>query len=193
MKKWTRFITSLALFGLLFTNGIGISSAGDIVRNEEIPVYSSVEEWQLSEDTAPIVRVYNKNARYQGGYAEYHYVKTLYSNDTRVGYHPDFDTWIYSDGYYFSSSKKSTFKPSFSVSWGSVVSVSISVAKSQDSGGFFRTADGSRRSRPWVRADIQTKVYDMYLYNEFGKLTDIYEEIHKVSTSSDIQIFIDYK
>lgn len=202
MKRLIRVSRVLALCTLLsFFSSTLVNASGldnKIVQNvsvqttqNEVPVYSSIEEWEQSGDTSDVVRIQNHNARYQGGYAEYKYVDTKYSYNTRVGYHPDFKNWIYADGYYFSSSRKVSFSPSVSVSWGSTVSVGVSVAKSASSG-FFRSANGSRKSRPWVRADITTKRYDMYLYDEFGRLDGIYRKAHNVSTSSNVQIFIDH-
>lgn len=202
MKKGVKTSVTLSLCGLLLCNNVALVNANESedktiqnistqITQDGIPVYSSVEEWEASGDTSDIVRVQNKNARYVGGYAEYRYVDTKYSYNTRVGYHPDFKEWKYSDGYYFSSTSKTTFSPSVSLTWGPKLSVGVSVAKGGTSG-FIRKADGSRKSRPWVRADITTKRYDMYLYDEFGKLDGIYRLVRNISTSSDVQIFIDY-
>ncbi len=172
-----------------------VNSMNEVLRNEAIPVYDSIEEWEQSGDTSEIVRVKNDSnpyARYLGGYTEYKYVETKKDNDVRVGYHPDFPNWSYWDAYYFSTKSKTSFSPSISLNWG-VASVSLSVASGASSSGTVKYADGSRRSRPWVRADITTKIYDKYIYNDFGQLLTVSKKSHLVSTASDIQIFIDHK
>ena len=202
MKRGVKTSVTLSLCALLLCNNVALINANEsdgetsqnisIQRTQDgIPIYSSVEEWEASGDTSDVVRIQSKNARYTGGYAEYRYVDTKYSNDTRVGYHPDFKEWKYVDAYYFSSTNKTTFSPSVSLTWGPKLSVGVSVAKSGSSG-FIKNANGSRKSRPWVRADITTKRYDMYLYNEFGKLDGIYRLARNISTSSDVQIFVDH-
>lgn len=44
----------------------------------------------------------------------------------------------------------------------------------------------------WVRADIKTKLYNVYVYDDSGELLYSWKESYKVATSSDVQIFIDY-
>lgn len=174
-------------------------SSQAILDQDEVVVYSSLEEWDASGETPDVVIIQNNatgtgdfNAMYLGGRAEYRYVDTKYSPDTRVGYHPDFPGWNYVDAYWFSSSAKTTYSPSISLTWGARLTVGLSVAKGGGTG-FVRNANGSRRSRPWVRADITTKRYDMYLYDELGRLTNIYRNNRNVSTTKDIQIFVDYQ
>lgn len=203
MKK--QLVSKIVAMGLsvllLSSNMISVSATETNEKNDslhfdqstqvEIPVYSSIEEWEASGDTSERVRIKNNtNARYVGGYAEYKYVDTKRANDARVGYHPDFNNWKYVSGYFFSVNKKVTFTPSLSFEWGKVT-VSVSV-EAGGGNGFYINADLSRRSRPWVRADITTKRYDMYLYDEFGQLEGIYRLAYKQSTVSDIQIMIDH-
>ena len=206
-----KFAVTSSLVGILGSTGgeLANSLIAQASTNEEnvksrsvnevlidaIPVYNSLEEWEKSGDNSELVRVKNTSnpyARYLGGYTEYKLVDTKNDNDERVGYHPDFPNWEYWDGYYFSTKSKTSFSPSVSLTWGTV-SVGISVASGAKSSGTFKKADGSRRSRPWVRADITTKIYDMYIYNEFGQLLTVSKGGHRVSTSSDIQIFIDHR
>ena len=194
VKRKFKFLMLLSIMVLTFFSTTSMVSAAKVNIEDNIPVYASVEEWEASGDESPIVRVKNPYLRYEGGYMEYRYVRTAYSNDTRVGYHPDFDSWRYADGYWFSSSRKTTFTPNVSVSWGDIVSVSVGVDISSPGGsGYFRQADGSRRSRPWVRADITTRIYDSYLYDEFGRVSHIYRENKKISSASDVQIFIEHR
>lgn len=181
---------------LLLILGIALAT---IVPNQvfasdkEIPVYNTIEEWEKSGDTSEIVRINNNSKlRYMGGYSQYKLVETKKNYDIRVGYHPNFPNWGYWDGYYFSTTSKVSFSPSVSLAWG-VVSVGVSVAKSTSSSGTFKKADGTKRSRPWVRADITTKIYDQLVYDDFGKLIATNKRVHKVASSSDIQIFIEHR
>ncbi|MGL5382034.1 MAG: hypothetical protein ACRDCC_00920 [Culicoidibacterales bacterium] len=167
------------------------STTMPVYANETITSYNSIVEWENSGDESEVVRVKNLSNRYLGGYTEYRYVETKRANDIRVGYHPDFPYWNYWDGYYFSTNSKVTFRPSVSLSWGSI-SVGVSVSKSSNSG-TYKKADGSKRSRPWVRADITTKIYDVYVYDESGRLLAVNKNSYKVSTSSDVQVFIDHR
>lgn len=183
----------LFLLTLIFS----INSFNFIYANEyddvSIPIYNSVEEWEKSGDDSNIVRIKNNaNGRYLGGYIDYVYSKERTDNDVRIGYHPDFSDWAYWDGYYFSTSKTTPLSANVSLNWG-IASVSVNVQKSASSSGTFKKADGSRRSRPWVRADVNTKFYDMYVYDDFGKLIQVIDDYHKVIKTSDVNIFIDYK
>lgn len=186
-KKIALLLVLIMCFNLVpnFANASAVTS-------ESIPVYSSIEEWELSEDDSEIVRIQNENNRYLGGYTEHRFVESKKANDIRVGYHPDFPNWQYWDGYLFSTSSKRSFSPSVSVQWG-VVSVGVSVARSTTSSGTYKAANVNKRSRPWVRADITTKFYDVYIYDDRGKLLQVNKKSYKKSTSSDIQIFIDHK
>ncbi|MEG1142956.1 MAG: hypothetical protein RSE41_11050 [Clostridia bacterium] len=177
---------------LILSMGIASTPSFATENNDLIPTYNSIEEWEESGDTYERVRIQNNKNRYLGGYTEYKYVSSKFNDDTRVGYHPDFSGWNYWDGYYFSTSSKTSFSPSISFAWGKV-SVGVSVAKSSKGSGTYKKADGNRRSRPWVRADITTKIYDIYIYDDYGKLLSINREGRKVATSSDVQIFIDHQ
>lgn len=130
--------------------------------------------------------------RYEGGHQEYKNIREFKQYGVRVGYHPDFTEWKYSDGYYFSTSKK-RFTTTFSIGaqYG-YVNASVSVDRAGNNSGYFRAADGSRLSRPYVVADLNIRVYDIYLYDELGRLTNIYRD-HKNVTTENEQIFIDYK
>ena len=206
LKKRIKKSIALALVGITLAtpmmNGVlaienttNDNVGGNLLNTDSIPVYESEEAWDASGDNSEIVLVKNNNnngARYQGGYTKYEYVTTKKANDVRVGYHPDFKTWGYWDGYYFSTRSKTSFSPSISLTWGRV-SVGVSVAAASKSSGTFKKADGSRRSRPWVRADITSKLYNMYIYDDTGKLLSKVNNYPRFSTTSDIQIFIDYK
>lgn len=181
MKKRTFVILSLCIV-FLFATGMASAPKED---GRNLNIITEQESVDSNEEITP---------KYQGGYAEFKYVETKYSYNTRLDYHPDFREWKYADAYYFSSKNRKTFTPSFSVSWGGLVSATVSLdGPAGQETGYIRYADGSRKSRPYVEADVATDIYDMYLYDEFGDLTAIYRASREVSRVSDVQIFIEYE
>lgn len=186
-----KFLIITLSFLLIFS---GVASASSMGKSTDIPVFDSLEQREALGNTSDVFRIrasHNKgeiSPLYEGGYFEYKYVRTVHNNNIRLGYHPSFPNWIYSDGYWFSNSK--TVSMGFNIGYGPF---SVGVAASSASSGFFREADGNRRSRPWVRADVATKIYDMYIYDDQGNLLTISREYYKTSTTSDVQIFIDHR
>lgn len=185
-------------FSFLLTLIFCINSFTFVYANEyeydtsSIAIYNSIEEWESSGDDSNVVRIKNNDkGKYLGGYVDYVYSKTTFDNDVRIGYHPDFSNWAYWDGYYFSTSKTTPLSATVSLNWGRA-SVSVNVQKSSSSNGTFKKADGTRKSRPWVRADITTKFYDMYIYDDYGKLIQVVRDYQKVIKSSDVNIFIEH-
>lgn len=180
----------------------GVASASNMPKSNDVPVFNSIEEREASGDDSDVFRIKPQSKEtstsvqgldsgikpaYQGGYYEYKYVRTAYDYNKNIGYHPSFPNWLYSDGYWFSNS--STVSMSFNIGYGWF---SVGVAASNPSSGFFRDADGKYKSRPYVRADVTTKIYDMYIYDDFGKLISISREYYKTTTTSDVQIFVGY-
>lgn len=208
MKKILKCSIALSMLAILFGSSTLSVKAAEVEDSTEpnsisretnqnhIPVYSSLEEWDASGDDSDRVRI--KNTRnddvslfYLGGYSEYIYTGTKYSWNTRIGYHPDFKNWLYVDAYHFSTQKR-PWSASVNLNWGSVLSVGVSVSKGNGSG-FEIKADSWRKSRPWVRADVKTRRYDMELYDEFGRFVKRYRNARTKSTTSDVQIFVDYR
>lgn len=189
-KKLLSAILSLAIIMVFVPSTKAVSS---VENTDKIPTYSSVEEWQASGDTSERVRIKkdNNGARWADDYVEYVYVRSVVDKNVRVGYHPQHTDWRYVSGYYFSVTSNITFSASVALSHGPVT-VSLSVAKSGGTG-FYINADSSRESRPWVRADFTTKIYDMYVYDEFGVCQLYYKEAHKETTASNTEIFVDYR
>lgn len=176
------FIFSISSFNYVYAKEYNDTS---------IPVYNSIKEWENSGNNSNVIRIKNNDKnRYLGGYTDYVYTRTIFNDDVRIGYHPDFPNWAYWDGYYFSTSKTTTLSASVSLSWG-IASASVNVQKSS-SNGTFKKADGTRKSRPWVRADLTTKLFDVYIYDEFDNLIQVIRDGYKNTTSSDVNIFIDY-
>ncbi|MGL5972297.1 MAG: hypothetical protein ACRCZK_00970 [Oscillospiraceae bacterium] len=191
MKKFLIIALTLAMsFTLLYTPSLAL--ANEKIYNSNMAVYQSLEEWETSENTdSGIIRIQNNKSRYQGGYIEYVKSGTRFNNNVRVGYHPSFNSFNYWDGYYFSNKKSNEkFNVSLSASIG-LVSVNVLVKKRGNSG-TFKKANGNRRSRPWVRADITTNLYDINYYNEYGRLTNVIKNGYKTTKTSDVQIFIGY-
>lgn len=186
MKKIFTWCIAISLL-LSTATPIFASKSTDLV-----PVYSSLEEWEASGATSTRVRIQNNTYRTDGGYSEYVFKSSHFYNDQRIGYHPDFSGWDYWSGYYFSTSKTVSLSVGLSLTLG-YVTVGISVAASGGNSGTFKLADDTRRSRPWVRADLDVKVYDIYYYDDFGELFFVSTGGFKKITPSDVQIFIEYK
>ncbi len=188
MKKLTMIFLAitLCLSGLMSVSAMSYSN--------DTPVFNSLSEREAAGDDSDvfIIKEIPQNEEvqpfYQGGYIEYRYARTENDNNKRLGYHPDFPNWKYVKEYWFSTSK--TVSMGFNIGYG-YFSAGVAATTSSSSG-YTIGADQNYKSRPWVRADVETKFYDMYIYDDSGNLLEISEEYYKTATISDVQYFVDH-
>ena len=155
------------------------------------PIVSSVEEGleqELTEFRVPMTKE-NSNTRYLGGYYEYKNVRTVTDRGVDVGYHPSFKEFKYADQYFFSTGKTTSWSVYLGYNFSTTISASAALSSSSSSG-YTLSANGSRKSRPYVVADIQRKVADMYTYDDFNNLLNVVRNttISSKSISSVIKI-----
>lgn len=155
------------------------------------PIVASVEEGfeqNLTEFRVPITSE-NPNAKYLGGYYEYKNVRYITDKGVDVGYHPSFKEFKYADQYFFSNGKTTSWSVYLGYNFSTTISASAALS-SGSSSGYTISANGSKKSRPYVVADIQRKVADMYTYDEFNNLLSVIKgtTISAKSISSVIKV-----
>ncbi|MBS3199210.1 hypothetical protein [Turicibacter bilis] len=153
-------------------------------------VFNTLEEATLAGADHFIV-LNDSNARYLGGYTEYVYKRQakLYTQKD-VGFHPDFTRYRCNvNSYGFSTTKKRTYTVQVDYK-----NVSVTVSTEAASGSFFTIpANASKCSRPYVKADIYAKYYDVKYYNEFGQLFKTDSEAHVVRNATNENIYVKYQ
>ncbi len=200
MKKTLNLILVLVILvstGSIYNINKGFNLFSKVIEANENEYYDdTVENLIESVNDYDVIRINDDKygTRYLGGYYEYKYSHTITYNDKYLGVHPNFSASnpLYSDGYYFSTTNDKRFSASVSVGV-KFVSVSFNVDASSSVGsGYFRSASSSRKSLPYIRADLKVKFYDMYIYDDYGKLLAISRDYYTQTTTSDRQIFIKY-
>lgn len=160
----------------------------------QIPIVSTVEEGldqELSEFRVPITSD-NSNARYLGGYYEYKNIRYTTENDKNLGYHPNFPNWQKVSGYWFST-KTTSWSVSGAYNTKLNVSINVGLNGSTPTNGIWRKATESKLSRPYVTADIEYKLADMYTYDEFNNLLSVIKGTCISHKTSDVQYFVAHK
>lgn len=107
---------------------------GIITNAEEKPTYSNTtvfdsmdEIYVLEEWPKEFIVIMENDESLRTGAVKFVYIDTFYETRSYWGYHPDFSTWQYCDGYFLSTT--ASWFPSMSVSVNIYGAFSITVAK----------------------------------------------------------------
>lgn len=147
---------------LLYAEDNGSSDTVNNNNLENITVFSSISEMNECEKLPRQFVVDFANANGTGAYAVYTYTHSSSEYSSNLGYHPSFSTWQGVSGYFFSNNSTKSMTVSLSISIGSVT---IEVASSGSSSGFFVAADSNRLSRPYVYGTVCLDFYRVDIYS----------------------------
>lgn len=154
------------------------------------PIYNTVEE--AERDGAPnrFIALHDGSNRDLGGYTEYVYKRTSTYKQKDVGWHPDFDRYrcnVNSYGFSTSATKTMTVQVEYK-------NVTVTIAKQSTSGSFFTIpADANKCSRPYVKADVAIKYYDVKYFDNFGQHYQTITDGHSTTSSSNSNYYVKYQ
>lgn len=167
-----------------------LNAIESLYQNQPLPpIYNTAEEAEMAGSPDRFI-VFNDKNRDLGGYTEYVYKRQSVYRQADVGWHPDFDRYRCNvNGYGFSTSQTKTITVQVQYK-----DVTVTVAKEATSGSFFTIpADASRCSRPYVRADVTFKYYNVKYYDNFGNNYLTVDEGHVTTSSSNTNYYVKYQ
>ncbi len=195
MKSSNRLLFILFSFVLSFSIFGNLSKTYAESYTETIPVYGTIDEAIIENSEHFIIKENNsmteKPLLKSGsvGWEEWTLSSTKVLNSNyRYGWHPDFTNSYYNvDGYYFSSTKKSTLTVSIS---GGYRAFSVSVGSSAPSSGYIISATSTKKSRPAVYGELLEQTYGVKVFNGAGIQTSSRTE--KKNGCRNTQAKVDY-